>query len=364
MDSNPLVAVIVGLVTASSIYVWKSDEFNKTQKTFILFCLIFPPLQWIMILVAKYYNNLAYKKSKEFKKEVLNYNEEKKIDNSKTTLQELKDSGIITEEEYKTKVEKIDIQKTELAILNSKEYSQLKSLLDSKILTEEEFENKVKLITIVDKAQTNLEEEITTEEITTDKNNTSPFLVIIIIIIACFALFSLFNNKHYDNEDVDIQSTTVDSSYINNNYQNTVNVEPIKIKKFVYIVTKVSIPTLRTEQVGGYTDYSTNTYTPINYFYITEWENHCYSTAITEIDDYNEDEKYKFLDKTENNIKSNFVYSDSNYESSVNTNCYSQSKKEELLKEKSKITDHQIFEFDTYAEASVHKQANLDINPK
>ncbi|RZL40977.1 MAG: SHOCT domain-containing protein, partial [Pedobacter sp.] len=127
MDSNPLVAVIVGLVTASSIYVWQSEEFNKTQKTFILFCLIFPPLQWIMILVAKYYNNLAYKKSKEFKKEVLNYNEEKKIDNSKTTLQELKDSGIITEEEYKIKAEKIDIQKTELAILNSKEYSQLKS---------------------------------------------------------------------------------------------------------------------------------------------------------------------------------------------------------------------------------------------
>ena len=78
---------------------------------------------------------MQFKKSKEYKKEVLNYNEEKKIDNSKTTLLELKQSVIITEEEYKTKVEKIDNQKTELAILNSKEYNQLKSLLDSKILT-------------------------------------------------------------------------------------------------------------------------------------------------------------------------------------------------------------------------------------
>jgi uncharacterized membrane protein len=142
MESNPLVAVIIGLVTASSIYVWKSDEFNKTQKTFLLFCLVFPPLQWIMILVAKYYNNLAYKKSKEY----THYTKEKKIDNSKSTLKELKDVGIITEEEYKEKVDKIDNQKTELTVINSKEYSQLKSLLDSNILTKEEFERKVNLL--------------------------------------------------------------------------------------------------------------------------------------------------------------------------------------------------------------------------
>lgn len=146
MDSNPLVAGMVGLVTASSIYIWQTDRFNKPQKTLLLLCFVFPPLQWVMILIVQYYNQIQYKKSKEFKKEVLNYNEEKKIDNSKTTLQELKDSGIITEEEYKTKVEKIDSQKSELAILNSKEYAQLKSLLDSNILTKEEFENKLVLL--------------------------------------------------------------------------------------------------------------------------------------------------------------------------------------------------------------------------
>lgn len=142
MDNNPLVGVFVGLVTASSIYVWKSDEFNKTQKTFLLICLLFPPLQWVMILVAKYYNNLAYKKSKEY----THSTKERKIDNSKSTLKELKDSGIITKEEYKEKVERIDNQKTELNILNSKEYTQLKSLFDSNILTKEEFENKVNML--------------------------------------------------------------------------------------------------------------------------------------------------------------------------------------------------------------------------
>jgi uncharacterized membrane protein len=142
MDNNPLVGIFVGLVTASSIYVWKSDEFNKTQKTFLFICLLFPPLQWVMILVAKYYNNLAYKKSKEY----THYTKERKIDNSKSTLKELKDSGIITQEEYKEKVERIDNQKTELNILNSKEYTQLKSLFDSNILTKEEFENKVNML--------------------------------------------------------------------------------------------------------------------------------------------------------------------------------------------------------------------------
>ena len=142
MDNNPLVGVLVGLVTASSIYVWKSDEFNKTQKTLLLICLLFPPLQWVMILVAKYYNNLAYKKSKEY----THYTKERKIDNSKSTLKELKDGGIITEEEYKEKVEKINKQKTELNILNSREYTQLKSLFESNILTKEEFENKVNIL--------------------------------------------------------------------------------------------------------------------------------------------------------------------------------------------------------------------------
>jgi uncharacterized membrane protein len=374
MDSNPLVAGMVGLVTASSIYIWQTDRFNKAQKTLLLLCFVFPPLQWVMILIVHYYNEMQYKKTKEFKKEVLNYNEEKKIDNSKTTLQELKDSGLITEEEYKTKVEKIDNQKTELTILNSKEYSQLKSLLDSNILTKEEFENKVELlrcgntkIEIVEKVappQFNPVEFDSLESENKSSTVKTYFLSFLALIGLYLLIYLFFNNGNIGNENIDGQPTAIDSTYINNSYQNTTYVEPLKIKKFVYIVTKVSIPTLHTEQIGGYTDYSTNTYTPINYYYLIEWEKHCYSTEINEIDDYNEDEKYKFLDKIENNIKSNFLYSDGNYESSVNTNCNSESKKVELLENKSKITYHQIFEFDTYAEASLSKQANLDINPK
>lgn len=146
MESNPLVAGMVGLVTASSIYIWQSERFNKAQKTLLLLCFVFPPLQWVMILIVIYYNDIVYKKSKEFKKEISNINEEIKIDTSKNNLQELKDSGIVTEEEYETKIQQIENQKIELAVLNSKEYTQLKSLLDSNILTKEEFESKVVIL--------------------------------------------------------------------------------------------------------------------------------------------------------------------------------------------------------------------------
>ncbi len=56
---------------------------------------------------------------------------------------ELKQKGILTEEEYKTKIGKIEAEKIEQDLKNSKEYQQLKSLYDSGILTKEEFDNKV-----------------------------------------------------------------------------------------------------------------------------------------------------------------------------------------------------------------------------
>lgn len=146
MEHNPLFGGIVGLTTASCIYIWKSERFNKAQKTFLLLCFFFPPLQWIMILVVIYYNNEIYKKTKEFTKELSNITENKKIDVSKSNLKELKDSGIISEEEYKVKIEQIENQKNELSISNSKEYAQLKSLLELDILTKAEFDSKVELL--------------------------------------------------------------------------------------------------------------------------------------------------------------------------------------------------------------------------
>ncbi|RTY83381.1 SHOCT domain-containing protein [Flavobacterium sp. ZB4P23] len=373
MDSNPLVAIIVGLVTASSIYVWKSDEFNKSQKTFILFCIVFPPIQWIMILLAKYYNKLAYKKSKEFKKEVLNYNEEKKIDNSKTTLQELKDSGIITEEEYKTKVEKIDGQKTELAILNSKEYNQLKSLLDSNILTKEEFESKVEIL-----KHSNIKSEILEKVLpptfnpvefdsleSENKSSTvKTYFLSFLALIALYLLIYLFiNSNNYSNENIDSQPTAIDSTYINNSYQNTTYVEPLKIKKFVYVVMKIEKPSLDVYEPKGFIN-SVGFYETLDPMYSINYEKETYSTDIIEVNDYNIDEKYKVLDDAKNKMYSQLKFVDDAFSTNLWVKCKDDSKKEEFKGIRSKITDSQIFDFDSYSEASIHKQDNLDINPK
>ncbi len=69
-----------------------------------------------------------------------------KTDDSLQNLSDLKQKGILTDEEYNQKVSKINAEKDEQELKNSVEYKQLKSLLDSNILTKEEFESKVILL--------------------------------------------------------------------------------------------------------------------------------------------------------------------------------------------------------------------------
>lgn len=152
MEHSIGVGAIVGLITASSLYVWNSNEFTKKQKIFLLTAMVFFPVQWIGILVIKYYNNHKYESTPERKTE-------KKLDSTISNLTELKEKGILTDEEYETKVEKIEAEKTEQNLKNSLEYKQLKSLFDSGVLTKDEFENKILLLQnsldkIINKRQT------------------------------------------------------------------------------------------------------------------------------------------------------------------------------------------------------------------
>jgi hypothetical protein len=57
MENNIGVGILVGIATASSLYVWKSESFTKTQKTFLLLSVLFPPIQWVGILAVSLYNN-------------------------------------------------------------------------------------------------------------------------------------------------------------------------------------------------------------------------------------------------------------------------------------------------------------------
>lgn len=147
MDNNIGIGLLVGAIIGSSTYVWNSKKFTKLQKTVLIFCAIFAPVQWVLIPVVLFYNKIRKENSKEFKTE-------QKLTNTADNLYQLKQKGILTDSEYEAKVEKIEAEKAEQNLKNSSEYNQLKSLLDSEILTKEEFEIKVKLIRRV-KATTN-----------------------------------------------------------------------------------------------------------------------------------------------------------------------------------------------------------------
>lgn len=146
MEHNIGVGVIVGLTFASSVFVWSSDNFNKVQKTVLLICAIFPPAQWLGILIVLIYNNFRSNNTVEKIQERKTEETNTKLNSSISDLKELKQKGLISEQEYKTKVERIEAEKEEQNLKNSTEYKQLKSLFENGVLTKEEFESKVELL--------------------------------------------------------------------------------------------------------------------------------------------------------------------------------------------------------------------------
>ena len=146
MEHNIGVGAIVGLATASSFYIYKSEKFSNVQKTILLICVIFPPAQWLGILIVLTYNNFIENNSVEKIAERKNENKINTLNSQVKSLKDLKEKGILTSEEYNQKVEKLEAEKAEQDLKNSIEYSQLKSLLDSGVLTKEEFENKIEFI--------------------------------------------------------------------------------------------------------------------------------------------------------------------------------------------------------------------------
>jgi hypothetical protein len=146
MEHSIGIGIIVGLTFTSFVYVWSNTKFSKTQKVVLLLLSVIPPVHWLGILIVLAYNdykaNNSIEKVQERKVEQVKIN----LDNSISNLTDLKDKGILTDEEYKTKVAKINTEKEEQSLKNSLEYKQLKSLFESGILTNEEFDSKVKLI--------------------------------------------------------------------------------------------------------------------------------------------------------------------------------------------------------------------------
>ena len=139
--------MILGIIINLILSLWVIPEYlgKKREIGFawsLVACLFLTPLIGVII-------TLVSPKLEEYKKETIAIKKEQsKTDDSLQNLSNLKQKGILTDEEYNQKVNKINAEKDEQELKNSIEYKQLKSLLDSNILTKDEFESKTKLLKV------------------------------------------------------------------------------------------------------------------------------------------------------------------------------------------------------------------------
>jgi phosphate/sulfate permease len=149
MDKGIGVGLIIGAVTGSSIYIWNSGNYSKTQKIILLICILFPPLQWILAVLMYFYNksiSTGKINFSEFSIGKSQHSQSKKsnlsIKEQKQGLDSLKNKGILTSEEYEEKIHKIEFANRQKQAKNTNEYKQLTKLFENDILSKEEFELK------------------------------------------------------------------------------------------------------------------------------------------------------------------------------------------------------------------------------
>lgn len=133
------IALIIGLGIGLMLYAANSESFSQAQKITIYITIVFIPLQLLLFIIYLIYNSQ--------KKEEPKILSETEVFNDKiTSLKELKDSGLLTDEEYSQKAKNIENSKLEAQIKGLSSYKKLKNLLDDGVLTKEEFENKIEVL--------------------------------------------------------------------------------------------------------------------------------------------------------------------------------------------------------------------------
>lgn len=126
----------------------------------------------------------------------------------------------------------------------------------------------------------------------------------------------------------------------------------VENKKFVYAIAIAKQPRLNVERTGGY--YDGNYYVTEKTNCFVDWYIEVYSSEIIEVSDYNEDFKYKLMDKFEKDVKGKLYYKDESFKSEILIKCQLDENKDDLSRNKSKIEKTTIKVFDSYSDASKH----------
>lgn len=112
----------------------------------------------IVFVVSGYLKNRKTKQQKAIEKKSVSQQESFNV--KINSLKQLKEKGILTDQEYESKTKKLEEDNLTKSLENYEEYKQLEALYEDGILTKEEFESKVEIL----KNKINTKEETVTEE--------------------------------------------------------------------------------------------------------------------------------------------------------------------------------------------------------
>lgn len=127
----------------------------------------------------------------------------------------------------------------------------------------------------------------------------------------------------------------------------TVNIEKRRKEKpkYIFVVFYVEEPKLKITK-----------YHEIDDFFYVEFEKTTYKTEIQEVIGYNEDKKFKILDNLESQLNTRLILVNLSFHNSLLIKCTDEDAKETYRETECRITDRQIFTYDSYSEASQARQ--------
>ncbi len=161
--------------------------------------------------------------------------------------------------------------------------------------------------------------------------------------------------KAKENQTSD-NSTTVPIQNTQSQYQAP---PEITVAKYVYVLFKVQEPKLHhtdSKYISGL-DGITSSYTIPETNYVT-YEDYVYTSEIKEIPGYNENKQYEYMDRMEAGVREKLTYTNMNFDSEVFMNVRDREEQQRLKDYQAKIVDRKMKVFDSYKEASIHRNNN------
>lgn len=133
----------------------------------------------------------------------------------------------------------------------------------------------------------------------------------------------------------------------------------ITVAKYVYVLFKVQEPKLHhtdSKYISGL-DGITSSYTIPETNYVI-YKDYVYTSEIKEILGYNENKQYEYMDRMEAGVREKLTYINMNFDSDVFMNVRDREEQQRLKDYQAKIVDRKMKVFDSYKEASIHRNNN------